>query len=207
MKVYLLDVTKFKDKLIFSEYYGKMPIRRKVKIDSYKHNTDRIRSLSNGYLLKKYVGNEDKFIYNEFDKPMIKNNKDNIYFNISDHGNYSVLIVDDKECGIDIQKISDLRESTIKKHTVLEEYNYIVNADSILNEYTRMWCYKESYIKYKGFGKSKDPRDLKFDFNNTLTDNNHKVPCYFHEYLLDNYKIVACSENRKFPELEIVEIK
>ena len=209
MKIYLLDVNKFNDPLIFREYYDKMPIKRKIKIDSYKHNTDKIRSISNGYLLKKYVGNEDKFIYNENDKPYLKPKKDkeNIYFNLSDNGTYSILVVDNKECGIDIQKIKDLKESTIKKTTVLDEYNHIINAPSILNEYTKMWCYKESYIKYKGLGKSKDPRDLKYDFDNTLLDNNHKVSCYFHEYYLEGYKIVVCSESSVFPEMEIVFIE
>ena len=73
---------------------------------------EKIKSLSNEELLK-----------NKYGKPYYKNT--NIKFNKSDTANVCVLIIEDKECGIDIETIRKYDEVMAKRILSREEYDFV----------------------------------------------------------------------------------
>ena len=97
-------------------------------------------------VLNKYSIKSD-IIYNEYGKPYLENNE--LYFNLSNSGEYSVCAISDSEIGIDIQKII-LKNKIIDKICTDEEKKLIKNEE----DFTNLWVKKESYIKYLGIGLS-----------------------------------------------------
>ena len=95
---------------------------------------------------------DNKITFNAYKKPYIKDNT--YYFNISHSGNYLVIIISDKEVGIDIQrKIEiDLRISNRFFHHKEVEY---INQYNSINRFFTVWTIKESYIKFLGMGLHK----------------------------------------------------
>src|SRR5215204_7080172 len=98
---------------VFDGYLQTMPAHIQKKIKSYRHWEDAERSLAGYLLLKK--GFEQlglagidfaELQYGEFKKPYLV---DNVHFNISHSGNYTVCAVSkDHEVGIDIELLNDI---------------------------------------------------------------------------------------------------
>ena len=123
--------------------------------------------------------------YNKYGKPFLKNIP-NLYFNIShtnDEDNlYLVLVIDNKEVGIDL--IKSRKDSLIRYCTNEIEYHSIINSNNIDEEFTRLWTKKESYLKCIGTGITKD---LKNCLNN--------IEYSFEEEIKDNLIITTCKKN------------
>lgn len=89
-----------------------------------------------------------------------------IKFNISHTKSLVLCAFSDADIGIDVEKISDFRESIIKKvlssreEDILESY-----VDDKLNYnrvFYKFWTLKESYLKYRGSGLVKDLFNIEF---------------------------------------------
>jgi len=96
--------------------------------------------------LRKYHLNNDIF-YNEYRKPYLKNSK--YYFNLSHSGDYTVIVISDKEVGVDIQKIT-YKPNVMNKYFTDSEKKMCHNA----KDFTKIWVKKESYVKCNGMGIS-----------------------------------------------------
>lgn len=98
--------------------------------------------------------NKDNIIYNEKGKPYLKNN--NIYFNISHSKDLIAIIIDNKECGIDIEYIDYDRkiDKLISKVLSTEEQKEFNNAIDKYEYFYKIWTIKEAYSKYIGTGIS-----------------------------------------------------
>lgn len=95
-------------------------------------------------VLKKY-NVKSKVITNEYGKPYLEDNE--IYFNISHSGDYTVIVIGDNEIGVDIQKLS-YRPKVIKRFYNDKEKEIATNEI----EFTRIWAIKEAYVKKNGMG-------------------------------------------------------
>ena len=121
------------------------------------------KNISSEYLLKKVLNEykiKDEIIYNEYGKPYLKNNE--VYFNISHSGIYTVLVICSNEVGVDIEKIA-MHEKVIAKVCTDEEKKLIKNAE----DFTKVWVKKESYVKFLGIGLSYGLKNV-----DTLKNNN-----------------------------------
>ncbi len=97
-------------------------------------------------VLKEYAIN-DEIIYNNYGKPYLKNKE--LYFNISHSYEYTVLVISNKEIGVDIEKIT-MRKKVMEKICNEEEKALIKTAE----DFTKIWVKKECYTKYLGIGLS-----------------------------------------------------
>ncbi len=121
------------------------------------------KNISSENLLKKILDEyniKDEIIYNEYGKPYLKNNE--VYFNISHSGIYTVLVICSNEVGVDIEKIA-MHEKVIAKVCTDEEKKLIKNAE----DFTKVWVKKESYVKFLGIGLSYGLKNV-----DTLKNNN-----------------------------------
>ena len=128
------------------------------------------KNKSSKEMLVKYHLYDDIF-YNGYGKPYLKGNR--LYFNISHCDNYIVLVISDKEVGVDIQKIT-FREKILNHICTLKEKELIKNAI----DFTKLWVKKESYVKYLGKGISYGLKNV-----DTLKLNNIKTKKYKNYYI------------------------
>lgn len=90
--------------------------------------------------------------YNEYNKPYLK--EKNIFFNISHSKDLIAIIVDDKECGIDIEYIDynkniDKLINKVLSQSEIKKYNKRINKH---NYFYKLWTKKETYYKKIGTG-------------------------------------------------------
>ena len=102
-------------------------------------------------LKKDYNISEYEIIYNEYNKPYLKNEK--IYFNISHSNGTIVLVISDKEIGVDVEYFV-YKESVVRKYFTNNEQNEILNSKNKVYDFTRIWVMKEAFVKMKGIGIS-----------------------------------------------------
>ena len=140
----------------------------KIYIDYKRDSKEYLKEI-----LKEYHIDYDIF-YNEYGKPYIKNNP--IYFNISHSGDYIVIIISDRECGIDIEKIRDINNNIIDKVCLDKEKELIIDSKS----FTLMWTKKEAYSKYKGLGYA-------YGLKNIDTTSIEINTIYFLDYIISYY--------------------
>lgn len=150
-----------------------------IIIGTEKEINEKIKSLSNEKLLK-----------NEYGKPYYENI--NIRFNKSNTLDLSVLIIDNKECGIDIERIRKYDEVMAKRILSREEYDFVNRNNKDFN-FTLIWTLKESYLKCIGTGLNLNLKDISFVKDNKIlkNKNDYKLNYFIYE---DKYIISYCTK-------------
>lgn len=92
------------------------------------------------------AGFEDKDVfYNEFGKPFLHDGR---YISITHSNNFTAVIISDNtQVGIDIEKQRDKILRIANKFTPLEEYRTLANTAAIIRKLTIVWGAKESLYK------------------------------------------------------------
>lgn len=148
-------------------------------IGTEKEINEKIKSLSKQKLLK-----------NDHGKPYYENT--NIKFNKSNTIGLSVLIIDNKECGIDIETIRKYDEVMAKRILSREEYDFVNRNNKDFN-FTLIWTLKESYLKCMGTGLNLNLKDISFVKDNKIlkNKNDYKLNYFIYE---DKYIISYCTK-------------
>jgi 4'-phosphopantetheinyl transferase len=168
---------------------------KRLCIDRYKNRKDYQRTLLGDVLARNMLGeftlisSKDLIIDTDENGKPFAVNASGIYFNISHSGDWVVCVVSDKQCGIDVEKISDIdikvaeRFFTPNEYAILkrEEYN---GWRSLFFEF---WTIKESYIKYVGKGL--------------------KIPLNSFEIVKNNRKYAIKSDAENVCNVEIIEFE
>ncbi len=89
-----------------------------------------------------------QFKYNKNGKPYVENGP---HFSISHSGDYIFIVFDNKEIGIDVERIRDVNPKLLGKIATDEEINNFDN-ENFNTEFLKLWTLKEAYFKYKGTG-------------------------------------------------------
>ena len=100
-------------------------------------------------------------------KPFAENS--NFKFSISHCGNLVVCAVSEKEIGVDVEKIRDIRLKAAEKFASKTELEYIGNS---LERFFEIWTLKEAFFKCKGTGLGADIKDISFQI-----DDSHSITC------------------------------
>lgn len=85
-------------------------------------------------------------------KPFIKNKS--IYFNFSNVKDAIVLILSDREIGVDFEYIRKVRQKIFERVFSQNEISSILNSDSSSLKFTELWTRKEAVVKLFGGGLS-----------------------------------------------------
>ena len=107
-------------------------------------------------------------------KPFAENS--NFRFSISHCGNLVVCAVSEKEIGVDIEKIRNIRLKAAEKFASKSELDYIGNR---LDRFFEIWTLKEAFFKCKGTGLGADIRNVSFQI-----DDSHGITCSENGYKL-----------------------
>lgn len=136
VSVKIIDIKFVKNNL--SEISSAVGKERLERSERYLNENDRLLSLGAGFLLKKYLP-ENEFDFNKNGKPYLK---DGPFFNLSHSGEYAVLVIDNsREVGVDIEHINE------EKLPVIER---VLKEKLSVGEAFLAWSNKESLIKCAG---------------------------------------------------------
>ena len=140
----------------------------------------------NSYLEKKKI----KFIKNEYGKPI--NPESKIFFNKSHCKEFSVLLLDNSKCGIDVEKIRKYNDVIARKMCSEEEYEYLNYSKNKDYDFTLLWVAKEAYLKCLGIGISISMKNISFALNKEIKI--QKDGYDFKVKNLNEHIIVMCCE-------------
>ena len=119
---------------------------QKEKVERYKNDIDKARSLASSYLVNQL--SSEPLLFNEMGKPYYENGP---HFNVSHSGKYIVMAVSNNPIGIDIEENVEKNVAPlIRLFNEVETKMIREHAD-----FYYLWCAKESLIKCMGASVSK----------------------------------------------------
>lgn len=163
MKIYSVNLNCVSEKEL-SQWFDGMSESRKEEVLRLKNQAKRASKIAADHLCRKAVSefcgisaNEIIIVKNEFGKPFAEGL--DVHFSVSHSGDFVVCAVSEKEIGIDIEKIRDIRLDAAKRFACESELEYI--ADDI-NRFFEIWTLKEAYFKCIGTGLGADIKNVYF---------------------------------------------
>lgn len=181
IKYVLLGDTKYAD---VCQYAAVLPTERQEKIERLRFEKDKLLSLAAGLLIRREIGDVPMRM-NEHGKPYAVDS--GTYFSVSHSGDCDVIAVDDREIGVDVEKLPDKDYMKIAERFYHPgELRYVQNAEDPARAFTRIWTRKEAYLKQIGIGIATDLRA----FDTTSGELAARIVSYD----LDGYVISACAE-------------
>ena len=166
-KIYYDKINPYFDEDVFRKAYSQARDVRKEKIDSLGSVEAKARSLAAEILLIK--GTEDMGISHLLDTISVgEHGKPDFtkasgwHYNLSHSGEYVMLGIADSAIGVDIQEIKGIKSGLADRFFHTDEKEYLdrikrsnakgIDSDEYLQAFFRIWCLKESYVKYTGMG-------------------------------------------------------
>lgn len=205
MRLLITDTDFLENRDEFDNYLSCIDAQRTEKINRYKREEDKKRSLTAGLLFKKICkdeGVEPIITVNGYGKPYINGNK--LYFNLSHSGKYVACAYSDKEIGVDIQQHIVIKEAMLSRFLNPYEIDELPqDMDERISEVNRLWSIKESYIKMLGMGMAYDMRNcmVNKDKKKVIDNTGNYTKAYYRDFLIeDEYYLSVCSPENDLPE-------
>lgn len=165
-------------------------LEEKQRLGRFVFRKDIRASLAGRLMMRKFVNEYEHIPYSAivfardaYNKPILKNVSSNLSFNISHHGNYTVLAGETRNVnlGIDVMKfeytggkqLPEFFRIMNRNFSPLEwgEINMFSNDIDKISMFCRHWALKESYVKAIGKGITIDLRSMSFKTNSELMEN------------------------------------
>lgn len=127
---------------------------------SAKENEKKTRDFLLEYALKAngIDINNISIVKSEHGKPYINDNK--VFFNISHTKGLCAVAVSAAELGVDTELIKERKNYVEKRFCNKAELEYLEKSNSFINDYYKIWTYKEAYSKLTGSGLTSDFRTI-----------------------------------------------
>ena len=146
----MLNGVKYAD---VSGYARDLPPKRREKIERLRFEKDKLLSLTAGMLIRNRIGNTP-LSENEHGKPYADGGQ---FFSVSHSGECVVIAVDDREIGIDVERLPDRDYLQIAERFYHpNELAYVRRAEDSARAFTYVWTRKEAYLKQIGIGIATD---------------------------------------------------
>lgn len=192
-EIYFLRVDEYLNKMHFQKLLSFIPDQKKKELKELKWDIDKKLKLYSEILVrilickKVHIRNfQIELKRSEYGKPYLSG-YNNFYFNVSHTRNAIVVVVSDKEVGIDIEKIGEVDFKIVNRFFSTNEKRYVVDDSTYINKhFFEIWTQKEAYLKYIGKGLSIPLKS--FD----VTDK--KISERIYNFEIENYIISICSE-------------
>ena len=180
--------------------YHCLPFSRKAKVDKLIRLADKYQAALSYCLLQYSLKiNNIKILYqiDKYNKPYDASGK--CYFNTSHCEKAVACIIGDLPNGIDIDRVinHDCYRTIVKKVCNNNEIELLNNSKEPLVEFTKLWTFKESYLKMVGTGIVGDLKRICYENCNICYESN----------VYKNYVLTYCSSSKeKIIEVSINEI-
>lgn len=188
-----------------------IPTYKYKEIVSYNNYKDICRSILGIALVKVYL---NYFEYKTDRKLKYTNGKPRICgggfeFNISHSGNWVICAFDKYKIGVDIEK-KNFNERIMERCFNEEEKKYIKkfhNYEKMIDNYTKFWTIKESYIKYLGIGLRYGMKKILINYDEEIVEDGTDSVCYFSKEFEFDYYFSVCSKARENVEILKVDVQ
>ena len=139
---------------------------------------------------------EDMTKKTDYGKPYLADYPD-IYFNLSHSEGIVACIVENRECGIDCEKVREYRPNVMKRAFSEKEQAMIQSAPESERDmlFFTLWTLKEAYIKAIGKGLSFPMNEAEFLIENGKITSNIK-DYEFRPYIIEGGKFVMATAVR-----------
>lgn len=150
----------------YKNTYDILGTQEQKRVDRYKRDDDKKRSLLAHILLKKLMKKEYKseceLMYEENGCPHFIENE--LFVSLSHSSDVAFCAVAENPVGVDVEKIRDISFSLINRVCVDEEKDYvlagfkhsadekIISDENVKKRFFEIWTAKEAYFKMKGSG-------------------------------------------------------
>lgn len=170
--------------------------KRYWKAMNFRLHDDFLRCIGAYILLRQAFPfiDEKKIGYTDMGKPYIE---DALCFNYSHSGEYVVLVTDDKEIGIDIEKIGNRDYKMMQRAFSEEEFKYIEEEDSV-NRFLELWTKKESVLKLFGLGINRNLNQINVLPLNESTPTAMLDENVYNKTFIEDGHIISISSFNKF---------
>lgn len=213
MKIYAAKVCEISERLC-EVLFPLLDRWRLEKVIAMKHEEERLRSIHAGLLLRyafltqgysEELWQRIEIAQGNHGKPYFSNCS-GFFYSLSHSGEWVLCAVDDRETGVDIQKVGKRKMAVAKRFYAREEYQRLLQYEPDIErqtaEFYRIWAAKESCVKLTG-------RGIGAGINGYVTDDaymhvkDRKENSSFFIRLYEDipgYAICACSRQERFPE-------
>ncbi len=191
MKIYFSKTTDFSDlngvELLTEE--------RQIQFNRFKWHADKAQCLVAGLLLRYALGDSVKSIkIGKNGKPYVEGGE--VFFNLSHSKDVVVLVVDDKEVGIDVEQIRPVNKRVAERCYTKEELDLLYSKSDIC-EFYKLWTAKESIIKAIGSGFSVSPSSFSVLPAENGLHNLFNEDWHLNWYDFGEYSCCVCSKSGK----------
>ena len=132
-------------------------------------------------LREEFSISNSEILFTDTGKPYLENGP---YFSISHSGDYIAVAVSSREIGVDIEEISDFKESVADKYFSETEREYIFKGNKNIN-FFKLWTAKEAIIKKQGITmKELSKLELIPTFNGFLHENTRVITKTTENYVI-----------------------
>lgn len=154
-----------------------------------KIKKDAEQELAAGYLLKLCLGinRDEQLTYNAYSKPSLASEE--AFFNLSHSGDYVVLAIADGNIGVDVERIMDCHDATVKKVFSSKQKEKLLKLEGQEKDekFTEMWTQCEAMLKLKGTG-----------FGEEWDKEKAPAKCHLYTARIDDY-MISCATERQAP--------
>lgn len=194
ISLYIADIREFS----LSDGIELVSSRRREKIERYVSETNKLRGMVAGLLLR-YAFGDKEVEYTPTGKPYIADERK---FNLSHSADLVVLAVSDAEIGVDIEKIAQKDIKSAIRCCCMEEMIWLSNGFSDKG-FFEIWVGKESVMKATGQGFYTDPKTVCAVPYTKTSESNGKT-WYLNWVNQGDY--ACCVACEKDDEIEVVEL-
>lgn len=138
-----------------------------------------------------------KFVYNEYGKPSLENNRE-LHFNISHSDSLAVCAIAKSPIGVDTELIRKFPERVMARCFTEREIEFVKQSRSSEISFFQLWTLKESYIKAIGMGLSYPMKKTEFIIENKRIIANTEENFSFVQIIIDNGYICSVCCNKIF---------
>ncbi|MGE8553543.1 MAG: 4'-phosphopantetheinyl transferase family protein [Chryseobacterium jejuense] len=205
MHIYCVHIDQLLDETLFQEMLQYVSPEKKEKIQRFRKPIDAVRSLLGDliirYILCKHYGfynNEIGYGYQELGKPYLLQHP-HLHFSISHSGDWVVGVVSNNLVGIDIEKITEVKEDLASLALCAEEHQKLQALHKMDQNpfFFKLWTLKESYVKATGTGLSEGLNTLEITIhqeNISMKKNEKPIHAYFETMeLQQKHQLSLCS--------------
>lgn len=130
-----------------------------------------------------------------------------ISFNLSHSGNFAACALSDSPIGLDIQTERDCDRRLAEKYFTAPERRFIEESDNKAYAFTKLWCMKESAVKYIGTGLKTPLSSFSVELERNTACLDGRILYFYHDLVYGCHLALCSGDRSAVNSLKINEVK
>ena len=130
-----------------------------------------------------------------------------ISFNLSHSGNFAACALSDSPICLDIQTERDCDRRLAEKYFTAPERRFIEESDNKAYAFTKLWCMKESAVKYIGTGLKTPLSSFSVELERNTACLDGRILYFYHDLVYGCHLALCSGDRSAVNSLKINEVK